>query len=275
MDNVAATVGLKLWRPGDAYLAAGTVTNAGVLLDAPVFDGKGLVYHYGIGDRWLVNGGVDYGGAGLRWFRDILEDVDFAELDRLGEATGCGEHPLVFVPYMAGQRAPLWNDDASGVVLGITPQTERRHLVRMFMESVALGARHVIEELCPARPARAALTGGITRNPRWSQLVADVTGIRLSLCAHPEVSALGAAILAGLGVGLFASPEDAFARVPEGASCEPSPAHRAYYDALYGVFRSAYCNVADALAGLSALRARGPADGVRSPPCNDLEGVQP
>jgi sugar (pentulose or hexulose) kinase len=158
---------------------------------------------------------------------------------------------------MAGQRAPLWNDATAGVVLGITPATERRHLARMFMESVALGARHVFEELCPVRPERAALTGGITHSRAWTQLMADVTGMRLSVWDQAETSTIGAAVLAGVGVGMFRSPAAALARVPRPSVLEPDPRHREYYDALYAIFSEAYASVLGPLASLDALRRAG------------------
>ncbi len=257
MDNVAATVGLGLRHDGDGYIAAGTVTNVGILRDHPLLDGKGLVYHSGVEGHWLVNGGADYGGAGLLWFRNLLQDADLSALGELGAGTACGEHPMLFLPYMAGQRAPLWNDSTSGVVLGITPGTERRHLARMFMESVALAARHVFEELCPERPGRAALTGGITNSPAWSQLIADITGMRVSVCAHADVSPVGAAILAGLGVGLFRDVDDAFARLPPGRECVPDQASADYYAALYRIFSDTYYNVLDNLRSLDGLRRMG------------------
>ncbi len=256
MDNVAATVGLGLRRSGDGYIAAGTVTNVGILREEPVFDGKGLIYHSGVEGHWLVNGGADYGGAGLLWFRNLLRDLDLGALGELGASTPSGEHPMLFLPYMAGQRAPLWNDSASGVVLGITPGTERRHLARMFMESVALAARHVFEELCAVRPSRVALTGGITNSPAWSQLVADATGMRVAVCSQPETSTLGSAILAGLGVGLFRDIDDAFARLPPQRECVPDPGQVEYYAALFEIFASTYRNVAGNLRSLAGLRHR-------------------
>lgn len=254
MDNVAATVGLGLAEDGDAYVAAGTVTNVGVMTARPAAGGDGLVYHAGVAGRWLVNGGADYGGAGMLWFRNLLRDTDLDALGELGAATASGEHPLVFLPYMTGQRAPLWNDAASGVLLGITPATERRHLARMFMESVALGARHVFERLCPARPEHAALTGGITHSRPWAQLVSDVTGMRLSLCEQADVSTLGAAVLAGVGVGVFRDVRAALGRVPRGPELQPDPRRRAYYDELYRVFSGAYASLVDPLRSLDRLR---------------------
>jgi sugar (pentulose or hexulose) kinase len=257
MDNVAATLGLGLRNDGDAYVSAGTATNVGVLLDRPVLDGKGLVYHSGLPGRWLQNGGADYGGAGLLWFRNLLENADLAGLGELGAALPCGEHPMVFLPYMLGQRAPLWNDHASGVVLGVRPGTERRHMARMFMESVALAARHVFEALRGRCPERAALTGGITNSAAWTQIFADATGMRLGLCAHAEVTTLGAAILAGLGVGLFRDPDDALTRVPAGPERVPAQATAAYYRALYGVFSSTYAGLQGSLEALDRLRRAG------------------
>ncbi|HET6439143.1 MAG TPA: FGGY-family carbohydrate kinase, partial [Anaeromyxobacter sp.] len=261
MDNVAATVGLGLRSDGDGYIAAGTATNVGLLRRAPVFDGKGLIYHSGVEGHWLVNGGADGGGAGLLWFRNLLRDVDLSALGELGAGTACGEHPMLFLPYMIGQRAPLWNDSASGVVLGITPGTERRHLARMFMESVALGARHAFDELCPAPPSRVALTGGITNSPAWSQLFADATGMRMAVCAQGETSTVGSAILAGLGVGLFRDKDDAFARLAAPRECVPDEIRAAYYATLYGIFAATYRRVLESLRSLDELRRQG----VRSP----------
>ena len=254
MDNVAATVGLQLWNPGDAYVSAGTVTNVGMLLNEPVFDGKGLVYHYGAPNRWLVNGGVDYGGAGLLWFRDILGEKNFSGLDAEAAKAGCGEQPLLFLPYMVGQRAPLWNTDASGMILGVTPATERRHLARMFMESTALGARHVFQQLSERLPDSISLTGGITHNRQWRQIFADAMHRRTRISAQSELSALGAAVMAGIGVGVFHDFPEAFACMPAMEDVEPQPRDAAYYDKVFDIFTDAYNHLSSVYRALSGLR---------------------
>lgn len=255
MDNVAATLGCRLARPGDAYIAAGTVTNVGVLTDRPAGDGRGLVYQAGTDGLWLVNGGVDYGGAGLSWFRDLLGDVDYADLGRMAEGTRRGEAGLIFLPYMVGQRAPFWNGTTSGVLLGLNPATERRHLARMFMEATALGARHAFDVLSGGRPTRAILTGGVTNSPFWRRLFADVTGVRLAVPPETETATLGSAILAGLGVGLYASRDDALGRLPAPEESAPDPEAVAYYDALYRLLVDAYGGLTDVMARLSQLNS--------------------
>ncbi|WP_165790750.1 xylulokinase [Pleomorphomonas carboxyditropha] len=254
MDNVAATTGLGLRNDGDAYVAAGTATNVGVLVDAPPVDGHGLVYHSGIDGKWLVNGSVDYGSAGLLWFRNLLGERDFDKLCAAAAETGFASHPLIFLPYMTGQRAPLWNDALSGVMIGITPGTDRRHLARMFMESTALGARHAFRKLRTERPSAAALTGGITNNLLWTEIFADATGMRLIPSGQTEVGNLGLAILAGIGIGSFRSIDDAFALLPRGELREPNPARSKYYDDLFSIFDIAYESNLHALAQLNQIR---------------------
>jgi len=263
MDNVAATVGLGLREAGDAYIAAGTVVNVGVMDERPATGGEGLVYHAGVEERWLLSGGADAAGAGLPWLRQVLGDTDLGTLGALGAGVAPGEQPLVFLPYLAGQRAPLWNEAAAGVLLGVTPATERRHLARAVMESVALAARHVFDRLGVVRPARAALTGGITHSRAWAQLMADATGLELEVCEEAEVSALGAAALAGVGAGVFPTARAAVARIPKGTALQPDPARAAQYDALYAVFAEAYDGVRQALASLDRLR-RGPPEATSS-----------
>lgn len=253
MDNVAATVGLGLLSSGDAYVSAGTVTNVGVLSDHPVCDGRGLVYHYGIENKWLINGGVDYGGAGMLWYRNLLENVDFADLDALVTATSLGESSLLFLPYMAGQRAPLWCDDTAGVIYGISPETSRAHMARMFMESVGLGARHVFRELRGSQPARVALTGGITHSKQWSRIFCSTIGAKVSLCDHAEVTALGTAILAGIGVGVYSSLQDALIRLPNSAVLSPEGRDADYYNELFTIFVEAYDSSISTLAKLKKL----------------------
>jgi len=255
MDNVAATLGCRLAIPGDAYVAAGTVTNVGVLLDEPVFDGRGLIYEAGTPGLWLVNGGVDFGGAGLSWFRDLLKNTDYAELGRLVDETRLGEAGLFFLPYMVGQRAPFWNGDTSGVIMGLTPAVERRHLARMFMEGTALGARHAFETLSGRRPRRAVLTGGVTNNATWRRLFAEVTGMTLSVPPETETATLGSAILAGIGVGMFSSRSDALGRLSPPETLTPDAAAVAYYDELFGIFSDTYAGLSNAFTRLSHLHA--------------------
>lgn len=256
MDNVAATTGLCLRNDGDAYVAAGTATNVGVLIDHPATDGHGLVYHAGVEGRWLINGSVDYGSAGLLWFRNLLGESDFDTLCDGAADIGPGDQTPIFLPYMTGQRAPLWNETLSGAIIGLTPAAERRHLARMFMESTALGARHVFQKLRSERPTSAALTGGITNNRLWTEIFSDATGMKLTLPHQTEVGNLGMAMLTGLGIGRFKSIDEAFSLIPRGETREPEVWRKAYYDDLFGLFGEAYESNLRVLARLNTFRKK-------------------
>ncbi len=239
MDNVAAVLGLKLLKSGEAYISAGTATNIGMVLDQPVFDGRGLLYQHGVRGKWLLNGGVDYGSAGLDWFRNLLE-TDFKTLTMLESETVHDRHPLLFLPYMTAQRAPLWNEDVSGVWIGLTPKTDRKHMVKSIMEGAALGARHAFSELTGRLPGLLSLTGGPTVNPRWVQIFCNATASRIVSRSDADVTCLGAAVLAGVGVSLFPSFEDALDRAPQGERCDPEPEQVSYYKELYDLYLKTY-----------------------------------
>lgn len=256
MDNVAATVGLGLRNAGDAYISAGTATNVGVLCDSPPMDGKGLVYHYGAPNMWLVNGGADYGASGLHWFRNILGHEDYTQLNAWEAETAPGEAPLLFLPYLVGQRAPLWNADACGAFVGVRPDVSQKHLVRGIMEGVALGARHVFSQLVEAPPATAAVTGGVANNARWLQIMANATGIRLRAAANQDAAPLGSAILAGVGVGMFSSFEAAFDLAPAVREYAPAAEHADFYNEMFDVFIETYRGLSSSLGKLADLRKK-------------------
>ncbi|WP_068310337.1 xylulokinase [Polycladidibacter hongkongensis] len=256
MDNVAATVGLGLSNAGDAYMAAGTVVNAGVLQDHAKTDGTGLIYHFADSRQWLINGGVDYGGAGLLWFRNLLEDASYEDLCSAAAETPAAELPMLFLPYMAGQRAPNWNADLSGVMLGVSPSSERRHLARSLMESAGLGARHVFKKLCDHMPAFVALTGGITNSPQFTQIFADACGASLRIPPQAETGNLGLAVLVGVGVGRYASVAEGIKHLPAQRVVAPHAQTKTYYADLFDLFCQTYEANLSTLAGLSALRKR-------------------
>ncbi|WP_068084065.1 xylulokinase [Polycladidibacter stylochi] len=259
MDNVAATVGLGLQNEGDAYIAAGTVINAGLLTKTP-FESEGaklgdaLIYHSGVPGYWLVNGGVDYGGAGMLWFRNLLENTSFEELCKLADETAPAEHPMIFLPYMTGQRAPHWNDSLSGLMLGISPDSKRAHLARSFMESAAMGSRHVFSKLTNNIPTRATLTGGITNNPRWSAMFAEASGIELDIPTQAELGNLGLAVLIATAIGKFDNVKEGMNSLSAPQTLKPGTKTRSYYSDLFALFIKTYEDNLETMAGLTALR---------------------
>ncbi len=238
MDNVAATLGLGLRHNGQAYISAGTATNAGACVSSLPTDPSMLNYHHGIPGLYLVNGGVDYGGAGLRWFKALIEEERFAEIDRLAEESGYLDDILIYLPYMVGQRAPLWNSSARAAAAGMSPDTNRKAMVRMIMEGTAMGVRNVFRlmEEKHYNIDEIVMTGGCANSPVWTQIFSDITGRPVRLPGEMDVAPLGTAIMTAVGVGLYPDFDSALERQTIRASYIPAPEKKTYYDALFKVF---------------------------------------
>lgn len=194
------------------------------------------------------------GGIVLRWFRDQFAEPQLQQAaqtgrdsyDLLGElaaSTPAGADGLLLLPYLQGAMAPENNDAASGVLMGLTLQHTRAHVVRAIMESIAFIVRRnveVMQELDVPISAVRALGGG-SRSSVWKQIEADVLGIPVTTMKNLDAGALGAAVLAGVGTGVWDSAADATASmVVEDRTFEPDPQHRAVYEDRYAQFKDTY-----------------------------------
>jgi sugar (pentulose or hexulose) kinase len=238
-------------------VSAGTATNTNACVESPRA-GSGLhCYAHALPGLWIAAGGVDYGGAGLKWFRDLLGHGDFASLDAEVAGLPAGGDPLLFLPYMVGQRAPLWNEAARGALIGLEPGTARAAVARAIMEGNALGTRRVLElvEQGGAPVASLRLTGGCSRSPVWAAIFADVTGKPVEIPGELDAAPLGTALMAAAAAGMVSDLAAAAERAAAvTARFEPRPDRVPWYDSLYGAFRGAYDSLADTYRLLEALR---------------------
>ncbi|MBF9014922.1 MULTISPECIES: FGGY-family carbohydrate kinase [unclassified Oceanispirochaeta] len=242
MDNVAATLGLGLRHDGQAYISAGTATNAGACMASVPSDPSMLNYHHAVPGLYLVNGGVDYGGAGLRWFKALIEEENFEEIDRLAEEAGYLDDVLLYLPYMVGQRAPLWDPHSRAAAFGMNPDTSRKAMIRMIMEGIAMGVRNVfrmmeekgysIEEI--------VMTGGCANSPIWTQIFSDILIKDIILPGEMDVAPLGTAIMTGVGIGLYPDFDSALAVQSVRAAHFPDKEKSDYYNALSKAFINLY-----------------------------------
>lgn len=267
MDNVAAVLGTGLARAGAAGVSAGTATNTNACVASPVVEPGLHCYHHAVPGLWIAAGAVDYGGAGLKWFRDLLGQEDFRALDSEVEALPFDRDPLLFLPYMVGQRAPLWNDAARGALIGLDPRSSRAAIARAIMEGNALGTRRVLSLVERGGPALEALrlTGGCSRSPVWAAVFADVTGKTVEIPGDRDVATLGTALMAAAGVGLvtdLAGSAERSATVT--ARFAPRRERGPWYDRLYEAFCGAYDGMRSTYAMLAALRGDAALTGGRS-----------
>lgn len=251
-DQAAGAVGLGVVRPGAVSAVVGTSGVVFAATDRPVRDPRGRVHTFchAAPDRWHVMGVTQGAGLSLRWLRDILgagvPDAPDAAYERLcGEAAEAppGSDGVLWAPYLMGERTPHLDPEARAALVGLSAAHGRAHVIRAVLEGVAFSLRDsltVLDEMgVPA--ARIRLGGGGARSRLWRQVQADVYGRPVDVPAAEEGAAYGAALLAGVGAGVWSSVDDACAaavRVAE--TVTPDPGAAEILDRQYARFRSLY-----------------------------------
>jgi xylulokinase len=270
-DQAASAVGNGIVLPG---LTSATLGTSGVIFtytDAPKLDPRGRIHTFchAVPGKWHVMGVTQGAGLSLRWFRDNFgyteawygkqADVDPYELIiREAERIRPGSDGLLWLPYLMGERTPHLDSQARGMWFGMTAAHTRSHLVRSILEGVAFSLRDSLEifkELgIPVEQIRAS--GGGSRSFLWRQIQADIYGKELVTLRTSEGSALGAALLAGVGAKIYASVEEsAQEAIQVKESMSPKPENVATYERYYQVYRDLYPAVQDLSHTLAKLGA--------------------
>jgi xylulokinase len=202
-----------------------------------------------------------------RWFRDNFGQSERRAEEELGidayellaveaEAAPPGSDGLVVLPYFSGERSPIQDDQAQGVIFGLTLAHTRRHVYRALLEGVSYGLAHILElmQLEGARLDRIIGIGGGARNRVWAQIVSDVTGLPQVILGRSS-AALGAAFLAGVGVGLLHDLRDIRCWVPPDVEVRPNAELHDRYQGLYRIYRRLYEHTREEMHALAKLRA--------------------
>jgi xylulokinase len=204
-----------------------------------VFDPERLVetHAHAVDGAWLIENPGFVSGGSTMWLAEKVLGVPQGELFDVAAAAPAGSGGVLFLPTLCGATAPRWNDRVRGVFAGLSLNHDRGHLARAVLEGCAFALRDIVVRLdaMGLGGPEIRVVGGGARSPLWMQIKADVTGRSVRAVLAPEPTALGAAILAGVGSGLFADAADAVARVVAVAPepLLPRPDAVAVYDEAY------------------------------------------
>ncbi|HXV22788.1 MAG TPA: xylulokinase [Alphaproteobacteria bacterium] len=263
-DTTVEFFGIGATRPG---MAAIKLATAGVLFlatDGPVVKPPISCYPHIVAGLYYLATGTNSCASAHRWLRDQMflapggdGGASFAEMDRLAATVPPGAEGLLFHPYLQGERAPYWDPLLRADFVGLTMRHGQAHFARALYEGIAFSIRDLLETAkgFGLRFGATRLIGGGARSATWRQIMADVTGLLIEKPENADAS-FGAALLAGIGTGIFNSPEDAVARcVRIVGSAEPDAGRHRFYSELFAIYKDAQAALAPIDHRLHALAA--------------------
>ena len=250
-DQAAGATGMGIVTPGAVSATIGTSGVVFAATDTPALDVKGRLHTFchAIPGRWHLMGVTQAAGLSLRWFRDQFgagSDDGRDPYERLTEEASAappGCNGLLFTPYLMGERTPHLDTRARGALVGLTASHNRADVIRAILEGVAFSLRDTFtifgETNVPVKRLR--LGGGGARSALWRKIQADVYGHDVEIVEVEEGAAYGAALLAGVGAGIWTSVDAACAAVVRVAkTVRPDAAAVALLNKNYAAYRRIY-----------------------------------
>jgi len=264
-DTACACVGTGVVEADMTLLSVGTTVTLSHVTDESAFDVRLVNRAHAVPDRWIIMGAMSTPGAAYRWLRDHLYSpgqegaadagATYSLMDSEAEESPPGANGLIFLPYLSGERTPIWNPHARGLLFGLTLSHTRADILRAFLEGGAYCVRDNLEVLRSRglKVEEVRIGGGGAKSRLWRQIMADVLGVPLSLPRVTEAAALGAAILAGTGAKVYGDPASAARRLVEVRRAErPRELHRRY-EGYYWLFKKLYDRVRECYEDLRRL----------------------
>lgn len=244
LDACCGTLGAGVIHTGETQEQGGQAGGMSICTDTYHSDIRLILSYHVVPDKWLLQGGTVGGGGVMRWLERELGDYEKLQKSVTGESAldqfndiarevSPGSDGLIFLPYMSGERSPIWDPKAKGVYYGLDFSKTKGHLIRSAMEGVAFSLKHNLDI---AKEAGADVEvmkaiGGAANSKLWTQIKADVTGKRIVVPYSDAATPLGACILAGVGVGMYDSFEEAVElTVKETRVHEPNPENAPVYN---------------------------------------------
>ena len=255
-DTACATLAAGVTKAGQVCESVGTTNVLTICVDQPKFD-KGFINRcHVVEGTWIYQGALSHTGASYQWFRDNFcqdlvdravgtDKTAFQFMNEEADMAEPGSGGLVFLPYMLGERSPSWDPYARGVFFGISLQTTRKEMNRAVMEGCGYGLRQLSEiaERVTGREIKEFTSiGGGAKSETWAQIKADITGKDIKILDMNDMAPIGAALLAGVGAGIFKDVYEAADKVEKKVYkvIRSSRAHDDIYNKRYQVYIQLY-----------------------------------
>ena len=269
-DNAAAAVGTGTVEDGIAFTTIGTSGVVFAHTSKVSIDPKGRVHTFccAVPGAWHVMGVTQAAGLSLKWFRDNFCSPEMATaagmgkdpyylMDKQAERIPIGADRLLYLPYLMGERTPHLDPDCRGVFFGLSAMHTRQHLLRAVMEGVVYSQRDSVEVLrgVGVKINDMLACGGGGSSPLWRQMLADVYNCPVKTVVSKEGPALGVAILAGVGTGVYKNVvEGCHAVIRTNPPQNPVPENSAKYEKYYQMYTQLYPALKDSYKQLASIQ---------------------
>jgi xylulokinase len=222
LDAACGTLGAGVMHAGEAQEQGGQAGGMSICMEEIGMDKRLILGAHVVPGKWLLQGGTVGGGGILKWFerefceyeRNAAREQGLSSMQIMdGEASKIhpGSDGVVFLPYMSGERSPIWNSNAKGVYYGLDYSKTRAHMIRASMEGAAFSLRHNLDAAKEAGADVRVLhsVGGAAKSALWTQMKADIVQKEIAVASSDAATSLGAIMLAGVGAGVYRDFEEA------------------------------------------------------------------
>jgi xylulokinase len=244
-DNAISAVGNGIVEEGIMLASIGT---SGVVLahtNDMHHDPQGRIhsFNHAVPNSWYLMGVMLSAGMSMSWLKNELIGRDYDYINDQAAQVEPGSEGVIFLPYLFGERTPHRDPKARGAYFGISGIHSQKHMMRAVFEGVAFGLKDSLELIkdLGVQPSQIRITGGGAKSALWRQILADVFNAEVMTMQADEGPAFGAALLAGVGAGVYSSVDEAVKNtVALGESYEPDSTNSARYEEIYPLFKSLY-----------------------------------
>jgi ribulokinase len=269
VDAPVATMGAGALAEGNHVAMLGTSMCWGFITETPNLSPNLVSMPHCVDSSEIIYtfGGAATAGAILRWFRDVIGTEELAAEDKLGinaytlldlqaKEIPAGSNGLLVLPYFMGERSPIWDSSARGLILGLSLVHTKGHLYKAFMEGVAYSLRHNMEMVLGTAAKldkELIIVGGGSKSMNWPQIYADVTGYPVRIIKNDVEAPLGDAVLAGIATGIIQDPHVLKDWLEFEEAIQPNPENTKIYDQYYEEYKKLYVNTKDIMKSVTHI----------------------
>ena len=270
LDAACGTLGAGVILPGQTQEQGGQAGGMSICIGEYKTDKRLICSYHVVPDLWLLQGGTVGGGGIMAWMERELGGEErllaqesgansFQLMDKKASEIPAGSDGVIFLPYMAGERSPLWDPTAKGLFFGLDFKKSKGHMIRAALEGAAYSLLHNLEAAKESGAEADVLhaMGGAANSRLWTQIKADVTGKRIRVPSTDTATTLGAAILAGVGTGFYKSFEEAVGKtVTVTREHEPDMKNHEIYQQYYPIYLELYENLRNTMKKSDSIARR-------------------